>query len=132
MNILDQCSPGAVSGVSRHYWFIVVSTHLHQLALIMWWWWFVFLFLQSRDIESEVMNNKFIRMIQNILDNPDKKESFLQVRPGPLLSFVHPFSLVAASRDARALSAERPSCRVRLWIRCRPAELSLGVPNASG
>ncbi|KAB5542131.1 hypothetical protein PHYPO_G00087900 [Pangasianodon hypophthalmus] len=33
---------------------------------------------KSKDIESEVMNNKFIKMIHNILEDTDKRESFLQ------------------------------------------------------
>ncbi|XP_060758884.1 zinc finger protein 480 isoform X1 [Neoarius graeffei] len=33
---------------------------------------------KSKDIESEVMNSKFIKMIHNILEDTEKRESFLQ------------------------------------------------------
>lgn len=33
---------------------------------------------KSKDIESKIMNNKFLKLIRNILEDVDKRESFLQ------------------------------------------------------
>lgn len=55
-------------------------------------------------------------MIQNILEDTDKRERFMQVRRGTLVSFVRLFSLVTALHHALVFYTECPSCRVRLWI----------------
>lgn len=40
---------------------------------------FAFNLLQCKDVESEIINNKFIRMVHSILEDTEKKENFIQV-----------------------------------------------------
>jgi len=35
--------------------------------------------MQWKDVESQIINNKFIRMIHGILEDTEKKENFIQV-----------------------------------------------------
>uniref|UniRef100_A0A673FR37 Zinc finger protein 502-like n=1 Tax=Sinocyclocheilus rhinocerous TaxID=307959 RepID=A0A673FR37_9TELE len=39
---------------------------------------FAFNLFQCKDVESEIINNKFIRMVHNILEDAEKKENFIQ------------------------------------------------------
>lgn len=45
--------------------------------------------LQCKDVESEIINNKFIRTVHSILEDTEKKENFIQVA----LRFAFLFSL---------------------------------------